>query len=126
MAPDLGITIVTGRKQQEQEKVEWPWYEFYMRYWQKHFSGQVPPRTEIVVVAGRAGELPVHDKWWLTNGAGLRLGSSFGGIGRSRDSEISILTDSEVAERLAITDSYIAHSKREHRGEKLTYQSFFM
>jgi hypothetical protein len=126
VAPDLGITIVNSRKQQEQEKVEWPWDDFYMRYWQKHFSGQVPPRTEIVVVAGRAGELPVHDRWWLTNGAGLRLGSSFGGIGKSRDSEISILTDSEVAERSEITDSYITRSKREHRGEKLTYQSFFM
>jgi hypothetical protein len=66
----------------------------------------------------------VHDRWWLTKGAGLRLGSSFSGIGMSRDSEISPLTEFEQAERLQITDSYITRQKREHRGEKLTYQFF--
>ena len=91
----LRVTIVTSLKQQQQEKVEWPGDEFYLRYWHKHFSDQPPPTTEVVIVGGRSGELPVHDRWWLTNGAGLRLGNSFGGIGKSRDSEISILTDSE-------------------------------
>jgi hypothetical protein len=125
-AHDLQVTVVTSLKQQQQEKLEWPADEFYLRYWQRHFSDQAPPQTEIVVVGGRAGELPVHDRWWLTNGAGLRLGSSFEGIGKSRDSEISVLTDSEVAERLEITDAYITRQKREHRGEKLTYHFFEM
>jgi hypothetical protein len=118
------VTIVTSMKQQQQEKVEWPADEFYLKYWRKHFSDQPPPTTEIVVVGGRSGELPVHDRWWLTKGAGLRLGSSFGGIGKTRDSEISVLTEPEIEERLQITESYVSRQKREHLGEKLKYQFF--
>lgn len=123
-APDLEVTIVTSRKQQDQEKVLWPWDEYYLNYWQKHFSNQKPPQTEIVVVGGRNGELPTHDRWWLTKDKGLRFGSSFSGLGKSRDSEVSELNPSEVAERLRLTEMYTTRQRGEHLGERLTYQFF--
>jgi hypothetical protein len=121
--PNLHVTIVTSRKQQEQEKVEWPWDEYYAKYWRKHFSDQAPPKTEIVVVGGRTGDLPIHDRWWVTKNKGLRFGSSFSGLGKSRDSEVSELDSSETEERLQLTQMYITRQIREHLGEKLTYQS---
>jgi hypothetical protein len=123
-APNLQVTIVTSRKQQEQEKVEFPWDQYYLNYWRKHFSEQQPPKTEFVIVGGRNGELPTHDRWWLTEGKGLRFGSSFGGLGKNRDSEISELSSSEITERLILTEAYATRQKRDHLGEPLTYLFF--
>jgi hypothetical protein len=123
-APKLEVTIVTSRKQQEKDKVSWPYEEYYSSYWEKHFSNQTPPKTEVVVVGGRSGELPTHDRWWLTNGSGLRFGSSFSGLGKSRDSEISRLSGTEIQERMLITAEYTTRQKREHLGEKISYQFF--
>lgn len=125
-APNLQVTIVTSRRQQEQEKVQSPPDEYYLDYWRRNFSQQQPPSTEFVVVGGRNGELPTHDRWWLTEGKGLRFGSSFSGLGKSRDSEISELSPSEIAERLQITEMYSTRQKHEHLGERLTYQFFYL
>jgi hypothetical protein len=123
-APGLTVTIVTSGRQQRQEKVEWPFDEYYLRYWHKHFSDQEPPKTEIVVVGGKSEDLPIHDRWWLSKGCGLRFGSSFSGVGKSRDSEISELTHEEIEDRLILTDAYTTRQKREHLGEKMSYQFF--
>jgi hypothetical protein len=122
--PEIKVTILTSRKQQDQEKVQWPWDDYYLKYWHKNFSDETPPKTEIVVVGGKNGELPIHDRWWLTKGSGLRLGSSFGGVGKSRDSEISVLAPIEAEERLQRTDSYLTRQKREHLGDRLTFNFF--
>ena len=83
----MEVTIVTSRKQQDQEMAVVPLDDYYLRYWRKNFSDQPPPATEVVVVGGRSGELPTHDRWWLSTNCGLRFGSSFSGWGKSRDSE---------------------------------------
>lgn len=123
-APRIDVTILTSRRQQDQEKVSWPWDEYFLRYWHDNFSDEKPPKTEIVVVGGKNGELPIHDRWWLTKGGGLRFGGSFGGVGKSRDSEISVLTAAEAEERLQRTNSYLSRQTREHLGERITFNSF--
>ena len=120
----LSVTVLTSVKAQKDKKVEYPWEEYYVTYWKKHFSDQSPPPTEIVIVGGCDGQLPVHDRWWLSSHHGLRLGTSFNGLGVSRDSEISQLTPEEVRDREDISRQYITRSKREHMGEKLTYTFF--
>jgi len=67
------------------------------------------------------GQLPVHDRWWLTPGYGLRFGTSFNGLGHSRDSEISLLSPEEAEIFEQEVDQYLLRKKREHRGEKLLY-----
>jgi hypothetical protein len=77
-----------------------------------------------VIVGTKSGQLPIHDRWWLTKGAGLRLSTSFNGLGVSRDSEVSTLTESEVLDREAQTGAYLNRQKKEHLGERLSYQFF--
>ena len=124
VSPMLTITVVTSLKQQRKEAVEWPLAEYYQSFWKRHFSEQEPPHTELVVVGGKSGDLPVHDRWWLTKDSGLRMGTSFNSIGINKDSEISELTAFEVDDRLHQTQEFISRIKREHLGEKLSYQFF--
>ena len=108
------MSIITSRKQQEHDNVEQPWDAFYARYWKRQFSDQALPETEIVIVGTRTGELPIHDRWWLSKGSGLRLGTSFNGLGVKQDSELSVLTATEIDDRATQTVAYLNRQKREH------------
>jgi hypothetical protein len=105
--------------------VSFPWEEAYRRYWYENLSDQKPPETDIVIVGTqKGGDLPIHDRWWVTGGKGLRFGSSFNSLGQKKDSEVSSLTPEEVAEREIETDLYLCLRKREHLGEPLSVVMF--
>jgi hypothetical protein len=77
-----------------------------------------------MIVGNLKGELPIHDRWWLTKGTGLRIGTSFGSLGNRKESEISTLTTSEAIEREAEIDEFLRMQKREHNGERLSVMAF--
>ena len=120
--PNIQVQILTSKKHQENSGVAQPWGEAYSAYWRTHISDQDPPYTEIFIVGTEpGGQLPVHDRWWLTSGCGLRCGTSFNGLGHSRDSEISLLSPEEAEVLEQEVDQYLLRKKREHRGERLLY-----
>lgn len=43
---------------------------------------QNPPETDIIVVGTQSGKTPIHDRWWLTKGAGIAIGTSLNSLGR--------------------------------------------
>jgi hypothetical protein len=122
--PEVSVSVITSRRQQDQDKVSLPYEDFYTDYWRQNFSEADPPETEFVVVGSAAGELPIHDRWILSNGRGLRLGTSLNGIGVSKDSEISVLNSNEVEDRERETRMYLERQKREHLGHKISYTFF--
>lgn len=122
--PNLQVTVVTSRKQQDHDHVTFPYDEFYASYWKNNFSEEPIARTDVIVVGNQAGELPIHDRWIISESSGLRLGGSFNGLGMSKDTEISILEEDEIKERRAVTEKYIHRQTREHLGQKLTYTFF--
>lgn len=122
--PKLRIRILTSRRKQEQDlsKVALPIQEAYHHYWREHFSDQDPEDCEVVVIGNAAGDLPIHERWWLTEGAGLRTGTSFNQLGINRDSEIGVLKADEADERIQEVEALISRQKREHLGQRLSYQ----
>jgi hypothetical protein len=73
----------------------------------------------VIIGTQSKGELPIHDRWWLTRNAGLRLGTSFNGLGFNKVSEISALSKEELEARMAETEQYIQRLKRDRLGDKL-------
>lgn len=122
--PKVQIRVLTSRRKQEQDlsKEKLPLQDAYRQYWREHFSDQDPDDCEIVVIGNAAGDLPIHERWWLTKGAGLRVGTSFNQLGVNRDSEIGALTAAEAYERLQEVEALLNRQKREHVGQRLTYQ----
>jgi hypothetical protein len=78
----------------------------------------------MIVGTESRGELPIHDRWWLTKGAGLRLGKSFGTLGLNTDCEISSLSPDEAQQLEAEVDQYLQGVKREHANERLLFTWF--
>jgi hypothetical protein len=115
------VSFLTSRKHQPPHE---NYQELYRREWRR-ISDQDPPDTQIVIAGVRStGDSPIHDRWWLTENSGLRLGTSFNSIGISKDSEISYLRAEELGEREAEVNECIYQIKRIHKNEKIDYTSF--
>lgn len=121
----LHVSILTSRKKQEVECAARSIDEEYRRKW-KEISDQEPPQTDVVVVGNKTGDLPIHERWWLTKGGGLRTGSSFNSLGGRRESEITVLSEREALLREQDVDEFLTMRKREHEGEKLSIYLFVL
>ena len=122
--PACSVSILTSRK--HQKKFEPKLEEAYCNQWRVRFSDQDPPDTEIVIVGTEpGGDSPIHDRWWLTKGSGLRVGTSFNSLGVAKSSEVSILSVSESLSLEAEIDQYLLFpGKRDYGGTKLRYLRF--
>ena len=123
--PRLRVQVLTSVKHQMQEGVLPPYSESFGSYWRASVLSQDPPDTEIAIV-GRSNDndLPIHDRWWISQGTGLRVGTSFRSLGHGKVSEISLLSPDEAAEKQSVLDLYILRQAREHQGQKLKYMVF--
>ncbi|WP_079506907.1 hypothetical protein [Mesobacillus jeotgali] len=125
LKPEITYEVLTSIKNQKQEDIKGNYEEEYMKYWRMNISDQDPPETDIAIVGKKSdGELPIHDRWILTQGSGLRLGTSYKSFGLKKDSEISILDDNEVDLLEVEVNKYLNRSQREYDGERLVYNTF--
>jgi hypothetical protein len=122
--PKCMVSILTSRKQQPKCSQGETLEDIYKAHWRKSYD-QAPPDCQIVVAGLRSsGEPPIHDRWWITETAGLRFGTSFGDIGLGKDSEICRMSSSETAEREQRVNGYLYATIREQKGERITYSAF--
>jgi hypothetical protein len=121
--PDCRALILTSSE--HQRGLPQPLEETFRNHWRFQISDQEPPDTEVAVVGvGPRGQLPIHDRWWLTKGGGLRFGTSFNSLGIARTSEISVLSPAEAALNQKEVDEYLQRTKREHNNQKIRYNLF--
>jgi hypothetical protein len=86
---------------------------------------QSPTKTRISIVGLRSsGELPIHDRGWITPRGGLRLGTSFNSLGWTKGCDISVMTEQEAVEHELEGDQYLGYQTFEHNGEPLSYGIF--
>lgn len=121
--PNCRVQILTGKN--TQKGIQGSLKDTYIDYWRTKISEQEPPDTEIVIVGTKSsGKPPIHDRWWISKGTGLRVGTSFNSLGINKLSEISILTSDESRDLEDNIDQYLLRKKREHQDERLVYEMF--
>jgi MoxR-like ATPase len=122
LRPDCSIQVLTSRREQEKAGVRLPYQEAYEQYLRLHVLSDEPPPTEVIIAGvGSPGDSPIHDRWWLTAGSGLRIGTSFNSLGISKESEVSVVAESEAAALEASVDEYLVRRRREFKSEKVSY-----
>lgn len=125
ISEECEVQILTSRRHQVQERIPVPWDDAYRTYWRVNVSDLDPPDTRIVVVGAHpSGSSPIHDRWWVTGGGGLRIGTSLNSLGRGKESEIAVLTEHEAQSREVEIDEYLQFTRRDHNGERLRYEAF--
>jgi hypothetical protein len=125
LQPNIKVQILTSYKHQRQVLAGKIQESAYRDAWHAIISDQPPPDTDIYVVGTKSsGALPIHDRWWVTDKGGIRMGTSYNSLGTKQDSEISILAQEEAKNREEEIDKYILRKTREHNGERLLFSSF--
>lgn len=99
----------------------------FKEYWSK-ISDELPPHTNITF-CWKPGEgsspSPFHDRWIISQGGGVRSGTSFSAIGESKDSELSIMKPNEAMKIKEETiNEYITRRKKYIGTTRLAYKSF--
>lgn len=123
--PNCRVEVLTSRAHQESSRVSPPYDHVYREHWRRSVSDEATPGVDIVIVgAERDGRLPIHDRWYVTGDAGLRIGTSVGGLGARRLSEISVMTEAEAREREVEIDQYLSRQRRTIDGDRATYAAF--
>lgn len=121
-APECRIQIIASKPQliKQGEMDEEP----FLRAWREQ-SDQSPPETEVVAPAyvDTPEKHVVHDRWVLTKGAGLRLGTSFNSLGDGKLSEISEVAPERVNDLAAQLGQYLAR-QRVVDAAKIQYSTF--
>lgn len=121
--PSCTVKILAGEQKQRELGLTPPYDEVYQQHW-RSISQHDPPATDLVIAGlGKTGDCPVHDRWILGGGRGIKLGISFSGLGRSRLSELSELDEVTAAEHAKVLDRYFQLRVREVQGERIRYFS---
>ena len=90
-------------------------------FWKDNLHSNYLPDIRLITIGldSLNGEMPIHDRWWLSENSGLRLGTSMNGIGGKRLSEISILNEEQLTNVEMRIKGFLNLSQRFYEGEKL-------
>ncbi|HLP82882.1 MAG TPA: AAA family ATPase [Phycisphaerales bacterium] len=121
-SPDAEVVILTSREKFPPSK---PSAEEQFRTKWRELSDQDAPRTEVVVCGfADSGKLPVHDRWWLADSAGLRPGTSLSGLG-SRESRLNEVDPGDLAQDRALIEEYsVRRVRKTTDGRSVLYSTF--
>jgi hypothetical protein len=121
-APECRVQIIASKPQllKKAELTEEP----FLKAWREQ-SDQSPPETEVVALAyvDEPAKNVVHDRWILSAGAALRLGTSFNSLGDGKLSEISEVDSSQARELAEQLQKYLAR-KRVVDAARIQYSVF--
>ena len=120
---EITVFVVTGYPRKNPSIGEFA--EDLNAEWKK-MCEQAPPKTEITVVydAGDPSKrAPFHDRWLLSKGVGLHLGTSYDSLGK-RMSLISRLSDRELRDINGRIEPYRMGKIRTVDGKTLVYSKF--
>lgn len=97
--------------------------ERFSTEWRK-VCDQAPPDTSIYVFMNSNRQTPLHDRFFLASDAGLKLGTSFNGLG-SKDASVDILDQDKTTQALQqFVEPLVLRSPKSHNGHDLIRRVF--
>jgi len=124
--PNCRVHVMTARQNQPTPAVGEELADVYSSTWRKLYD-QAPPAVEIIVIGGETSKAsPIHDRWLVSESAGLRFGTSLNTLGQTKDSEISEMPIEDAAQKQAEILQYLEREKTEHNGEVLRMTRFWV
>lgn len=119
--PSSDVTILTGKNVLMEQNVNSE--ELFMNQW-RGSCDQAPPSTRVIGVGALENKkLAIHDRWLICGTRGLKLGTSFNGIGTGKLSAISILDCNEI-ESTSSELKRFCQGERTIDGERISYCGF--
>lgn len=77
-----------------------------------------------IIGANADGDHPIHERWFVADASGVRVGTSTKSLGNFRISEVNEIDGLEAMERFKIIEDFINRRVRVWCGDKLSLSSF--
>ena len=124
--PNCRVHVMTARLNQPIPAAGQELADVYTSTWRRLYD-QAPPAVEIAVIGGETSKTsPIHDRWLVSESAGLRFGTSLNTLGQTKDSEISEMSIEDASQKQAEILQYLEREKTEHNGEVLRMTRFWV
>ncbi len=124
--PECEVQVLTSRKHHLDRQVPQPWEQAYAMGW-RAVSDDEPPVTEIVIAGVRGtSDSPVHDRWLITEGSGMDLGTSWNALGTSRVSAMRTMDSEEAAIKERELDRFLVQKAAAFRGTRVSYETVLL
>lgn len=121
--PSIEIHVLASHKASNGFTTKNEIREAFEYEWQK-ISDEDPPLTKIVIATiGTTGKPPFHDRWILSETSGLRIGTSWNGIGR-RCSEVSQMALHERNKIMQMMEGFLRRKPQFVEDEPVEYLQF--
>lgn len=120
--PKCNIHIITSKKHLNVVKVDSP-RDHLRDYWNK-ICAQDPPNTVVLILGTEDGEFPIHDRYIITKGAGIHLGTSFNSVAMTKLSSLTLWDGSDAEKHEREINSYLSCRVREADGKRIEYLQF--
>lgn len=120
--PGCRIMVLTSRKAHSKEESA-PIEDAYIAAWRNH-TDEPLPHADIVIIGTRSsGDSPIHDRWFITAGAGLDLGTSWHSVGGKRITALRRMDADEAREKEKVLDRFLVDMAKEAGGERVVYST---
>lgn len=129
--PDFDIKILTSVRREEEMLINAPngldMEDFIIKYWKDNVGSESLPGFEITLCGQKSKnlEMPIHDRWWLSENSGVRIGGSINGI--KSGSKLIELSKIDSEELINIKHRVLPYLNREQKyfsDEKLKYYTY--
>lgn len=124
LCPDCRIRILTGWKHQLDTIGQDGWEDAYRSWWRQR-TDLDPPEIGITVAGfERSKQSPIHDRYIITDGGILKLGTSLNSIGIVRASQVDELDHSGVSDVESLVAEYLSGSRLRDANDRIKYHTF--
>jgi len=119
--PNCEVVVLTSKEILQKQNISSE--EMYLEKWRQICELDPPIGRVISIGAMKNSASVIHDRWLISGHRGLKLGTSFNGIGTGKLSGISILSDGELLQSKNELMKFV-NGERYIDGERISYSSF--
>ena len=124
--PEVNIKILTSKDSLKNilKHSSNDFEDIVAEYWNESISTSSLPSIEFVFVNyGSQDQLPIHDRWWLTDNSAIHTGTSVNGFAQ-RISQISVLDLEGKLRVLELVDPFLQMKQKVYQDQRVKYQSY--
>lgn len=125
VSKEAAVVVLTSRSEIAKRFTEERIKPAFQNAWRVEFPLIEPGVVHICVVGLQdSGISPIHDRWWICEKEGLRLGGSWNGIGKEKEMELSIIPEPDLQDKRSEIERFALFMEPFHNGRRLEYFRF--
>ncbi|MFI8615442.1 hypothetical protein ACIGHN_08035 [Acidovorax sp. NPDC077693] len=126
VAPKSPMRILTGRRHVKKSIPDGNFEDTFANAWRDVCDASSSDIEIAIIGVNNDGDHPVHDRWFVAENSGLRLGTSANSLGVSRISELSPIENNEIEGHKELLIGFLNRKTRFWEGIRISLSNFYL